>query len=428
MVGSKLHLPRRTVLRGLGATVGLPLLDAMVPAFASPVLQPPRFAAIEIVHGAAGSTAYGRDRNLWSPAEEGRNFAFSDTLQPFETLRDYVTIVSNTRLRNAESFTTAEDGDMVDHARSSSVFLTGAHPKATAGADVECAASIDQIYARRGGRGTPIPSLQLCLEENGLTGACSASYSCAYTHTISWASPHRPLPMEASPRVVFDRLFAVRAAGGASILDTARDDSASLRRELGRADRVRLDEHLEAVRRVERRIQAIEADLAFEEHAALMFELMRLAFATDATRVATLKLGVDRSQRVFPGSGTETPFHTLSHHKQLPARIEEFARLNKYHAGIVAQFLASLRATPDGDGNLLDHSIVLYGSPMGDSHVHDHRFLPLLLAGRGNGALQGNLHLACREDTPMANLLLTVLHKLGVELGRIGDSTGTLAI
>jgi hypothetical protein len=443
------------VLGGLGASVGLPFLDAMVPAqtaWANIAARPKcRLAAIEMVHGAAGSTSLGRERNYWSPAEEGRNFTFTDTLKPLERFRDDLTIVSNTQLRNANSFTPDEDGDMVDHARSSAVFLTGAHPKSTLGADLQAGPSIDQIYAQKVGRETTLASMQLCIEDNRLAGVCAANYSCAYAHTISWASPNQPLPMALAPRDVFNRMFAVRGAhvtfrgGTRSVLDELTGANASLRRELGGSDRHRLADHLDEIRQVERRIQDIERRNAdgpsrelldmprsvpdsFDEHVALMFDLQLLAFAADLTRVATLKLSIDRSQRIYPASGVDTPFHTLSHHRQIPEKIEEFARLNKYHVGKLAYFLDRMRSVQDGDGSLLDHSIVLYGSPMGDSHVHEHRFLPLLLAGHGNGALKGNLHLRCPDDTPMANVLLTVLHKLGVELDQIGDSTGTLAV
>lgn len=455
---TKNHLSRRTFLQGLGVSLSLPLLDSMVPALTplSKTAASPksRFAAIEMVHGAAGSTPLGRSRNYWSPAGEGPDFEFTTTLKSLEPLRKYMTIVSNTELHNAMSLVPDEDGPMADHARSSAVFLTAAHPKRTEAADIRSGPSIDQIYAQQVGHETPLASIQLCIENNSLADGCGHGYSCAYTNTISWASPSTPLPMEVAPRAIFDRMFAPsavdktsppRQARNGSILDAVSNAAAQLKRQLGKGDRTRMSEYLDAVREVEQRIQKIENDNSngrprtlpqaptsvpdsFEDHVKLMFDLQLLAFMGDITRVASFKMGVDRSLRVYPESGVTTPFHVLSHHRETPEKIEEFAKLNQYHVSRVAYFLERLRSTADGDGNLLDHSVVLYGSPMGDSHVHEHRFLPLFLAGRASGTLRGNLHLRCPEDTPMANVLLAVMHKLGVDLDRIGDSTGDVAI
>lgn len=453
---TKTHLSRRTVLRGLGVSLSLPFLDSMVPAqtrFQKTAAAPkPRFVAIEMVHGAAGSTATGRAKHYWSPAEEGKDFAFTRTLKPLEPLRDYLTIVSNTELHNAMSLVPDEDGPMADHARSSAVSLTAAHPKRTEGEDIRSGPSIDQIYAQGVGRETKLPSMQLCIENQSVTGGCGYGYSCAYTHTISWASPTTPLPMEQSPRRVFQRMFTISepadqtpgTVSTTSILDALPDAVARLKSRLGVSDRARLGEYLDDVRAIEKRIQKIEEQNAvgpwiltdtppsvpdsFDEHVDLMFDLQLLALKCDITRVVSLKMGIDRSQRVYADSGVTTPFHTLSHHREAPEKIEEFARLNQYHVGKVAAFLDDMRNTPDGDGNLLDHSMVLYGSPMGDSHVHEHRFLPLFLAGKADGALQGNRHVICPVDTPMANVLLTVVRKLGIDIDRIGDSTGEVAI
>jgi len=302
------------------------------------------------------------------------------------------------------------------------------------------------MYAAEVGHQTPIRSLQICLENSAIEGVCGHGYSCAYSTTISWASPTRPLPMEVSPRVVFDRLFMQSAVGSRpSVLDAASPIAASLKNHLGVADRRRVNEYLEGVRDVERRIQQVERDDAggrtrswpaaplsvpddFEVHVKLMFDLQVLAFQADLTRVSAFKMGIDRSQRLYPRSGVTTPFHTLSHHREAPDKIEEFARLNQYHVSEVAYFLDRLRSVEDGDGNLLDHAAILYGSPMGDSHVHEHRFLPLFLAGHAGGALKGNRHLQCPDDTPMANVLLTLAPKLGVPVERIGDSTGVVDI
>lgn len=452
------HLSRRTLLRGLGVAVGLPLLDSMVPAQTAlrktAATPRTRLAAIEMVHGAAGSTIDGIAKHYWSPEKEGADFEFTPTLSPLEPFRNYLTVVSDTDLNNATALAPSEEG--ADHTRSSAVFLTAAHPKMTEGSDIALGPSLDQIYAQRFGQDTPLPSIQLCLENVGsLSGACGYGYSCVYANTISWSSPTTPLPMEIDPRVAFERLFGdgataaerrARRAADRSILDTITHEVARLKVGLDPSDRRRLNDYLDDVREIERRIQKVEkynsgaqarelpeapvgVPDSFEEHAKLMFDLQALAFMTDVTRVSTFKMGRDVSSRVYPESGVKTPFHALSHHGENPEKIAEFARLNRYHVSKVAYFLEKLRSTPDGDGNLLDHSLVLYGSPMGDSHIHDHKRLPLFLAGHANGQLKGNLHYRAPQSTPMANVLLTLLHKLGVEdVRQIGDSTGDVSI
>jgi hypothetical protein len=450
------HLSRRTVLRGMGVTLGLPLLDSMVPAqtplrktAASPK---PRLACIEMVHGAAGSTVDGSSKHYWSPAKEGADFEFSQTLKPLEPFRDYVTIVSHTDLNPAGAWAAAEEGG--DHFRSSAAFLTAGHAKMTEGSDIRCGTSIDQIYAQQFGQDTPLPSIQLCIENVDGSGACDYGYSCVYSDTISWASPTSPLPMTRDPRMAFESLFgdggtpaqrAERQQENGSILDLIRHEVVQLQKGLAPSDRNRLNSYLEDVREIERRIQKIEkynssaearalpaspigVPDSFEEHVKLMFDMQTLAFMTGATRVAAFKMSRDVCQRIYPESGVKTTFHSCSHHGESPARIAEFARLNLYHVGKVAYFLDKLKNTPDGDGNLLDHSLVLYGSPMGDSNVHNHKRLPLFLAGHANGQLKGNLHLVTKDGTPMANVLLTVLRKLGVSVDSIGDSTGEVSI
>jgi hypothetical protein len=451
---AKKSISRRTVLRGLGVTCALPLLDAMVPArtplrktAASPRS---RLACIEMVHGAAGSTDEGAGKNYWSPGKDGADFDFSYSLEPLAPFRDYITIVSGTDARQAEALAPSEGG--ADHFRSSAVFLTAAHAKQTAGPDILNGASIDQLYAQRFGQDTPLPSIQLCIENIALGGSCGFNYSCVYSETISWASPTAPLPMTVNPRLAFENLFAgadsVRAgrrSADTSILDGLGPDAARLRRNLGAADRGRLTGYLEEVRGVERRIQAIERQNAaaqkrdipaaplgvpdsWEEHVKLMFDMQVLAFAAEVTRVSAFKMSRDTSNRIFPESGVKAPFHTLSHHSEKPALIAEFAKLNRYHVGLVPYFLRKLKNTPDGDGNLLDHSLILYGSPMGDSNTHNHRRVPLFLAGHAGGQLKGNLHRVCQAGTPQANCLLTIMRKLGVEIESIGDSTGEIAI
>jgi hypothetical protein len=443
---AKKSLSRRTVLRGMGASVALPLLNAMVPAqtplrhtAASPKS---RLACIEMVHGAAGSTDEGASKHYWSPRNEGADFEFSFSLEPLAPLREYITIVSGTDARQAEALAPSEGG--ADHFRSSAVFLTAAHPKQTTGPDIFNGVSIDQLYAQRIGRETRLPSIELCIENIGLSGSCGFDYSCIYSETISWASPTAPLPMIVNPRVAFEKLFG-NSGSVASVLDGIGADAARLKNNLGTEDRGRVNAYLEQVRVLERRIEAIERHNAavverelpaaplgvpdsWEQHVELMFDLQVLAFASDATRVSAFKMSRDTSNRLFPESGVKTPFHTLSHHSERPEEIAEFAKLNRYHVGLVAKFLRKLKETPDGDGNLLDHSLVLYGSPMGDSNTHNHKRLPLFLAGHGCGELKGNLHCVEQPGTPHANTLLTILHKLGVEVDNIGDSMGEISV
>ena len=446
------HLSRRTVLRGLGATVALPLLEAMVPAraLAQTSSSKVRLIAIEMVHGSAGATAIGLQKNLWSPAATGRQFDLSPTsLTPLEPWREHVTIVSNTDVRNAEAFETPEIGG--DHFRSSAVFLTQSHPRQTKGSNVFVGTSMDQYYAQRFGQETAIPSMQLCIEAVDQAGGCSYGYSCVYTDTISWASPTQPLPMIRDPRFAFDQLFGVgatpeerkaRRQEDRSILDSITSAAGRLRNTLGAADRARLNAYLDEVREVERRIQLVEArnnsgverDLpgapagvpdSFSEHTRLMFDLQALAFAGDTTRIFSFKLGRDASSRAYPESGTKSAFHPASHHGEREDRILDFAKINTYHVGTIPYLLERLRATPDGAGTLLDSTLVIYGSPMGNSNVHNHKRCPLFLAGHMGGRLKGGAHLKAADGTPMANVFLTLMHKLGLdEMEKFGDSSG----
>jgi hypothetical protein len=451
------HLSRRTLLRGLGATIGIPLLDAMVPAMTSLAqtaqLHKTRLACIEMVHGAAGSTMDGTSKHYCSPLREGADFEFTQTLSPLEKLRDYLTIVSNTDLNPAGAYSASEQGG--DHFRSSAAFLTAAHPKMTESTDIFAGTSLDQVYAAKAGQDTPLPSIQLCIEDVDATGACAYGYACVYSDTISWASPTQPLPMTLDPRVAFENLFgdgatakerAERQELDRSILDGIVEQMPRLRQNLGGQDRNRLDAYLNDLREIERRIQNIErynkeakesaalpqAPLgipeSYEEHVKLMFDLQVLAFMTDTTRVSTFKMSRDVNQRVFPGSGVTTPFHSCSHHGESPTRIAEFAKINRYHVSLLGYFLEKLASTPDGDGTLLDHSLVLYGSPMGDSNVHNHKRVPMLLAGHANGAIKGNYHLRMPDGTPTASVYHTVLSRLGVTVQTFGDSNGQLSI
>jgi Protein of unknown function (DUF1552) len=448
------HMSRRAVLKGVGVTMALPLLEAMIPArtvWAKTAASKTRLACLEMVHGSAGCSAIGIKKNLWAPAGTGHSFDLSSSiLSPLEPFRDYLTIVSNTDTRNAEAFTAPEIGG--DHFRSSSVFLTQTHPKQTQGSDVHVGISLDQYFAQKYGQDTPIPSMQLCIENVDQAGGCSYGYSCVYTDSISWSSPTQPLPMVRDPRVVFDQLFGVGATPAEraerrmedrSILDWIASSVGRLKKDLGAADRARLSDYLDDVREIERRIQKIEAyntsgeprELpgapvgvpdAFDEHVKLMFDLQAIAFASDITRVFAFKLGRDASNRVYPDSGIKTAFHSASHHQEKEDKILDYARINTYHVSMVPYFLNKLKNTPDGDTNLLENTLVLYGSPMGDSNLHNHKRVPLFLAGRAGGVLKGTLHVRTPDGTPTANAMLTVLHSLGVDLPAFGDSTGEI--
>jgi hypothetical protein len=448
------HLPRRAVLKGLGVSMALPMLEAMVPAGKAWAQQSQRkkirLVAIEMVHGAAGSTAIGLKKNMWSPAAVGSAFDLSPTsMAALEPYRDYLTIVSNTDVRNAEAFIPPEIGG--DHFRSAAVFLTQSHPHQTQGSDVKAGTSLDQIYAQQFGQDTPIPSMQLCIENVDQAGGCFYGYSCAYTDSISWASPEEPLPMVRDPRAVFDSLFGVGATPEArarrrqrdrSILDWETESVNRLSSSLGAGDRARLSDYLEDVREIERRIQRVEAlntsgeprELpdapvgvpdSYEEHVKLMFDLQALAFASDVTRIVAFKLSRDVSNRVYRDAGVTTGFHIASHHGDRDDRVTEFAKINKYHVSLMPYFLEKLKKTADGESNVLENSLIIYGSPMGNSNVHNHKRCPLFLAGHAGGALTGNLHHKAADGTPMANVMLTALQQIGVEIDTFGDSNGT---
>jgi hypothetical protein len=456
MIITKRHVSRRAVLKGMGVTVALPFLDAMTPAataLANTAAKGKiRFVAMEMVHGAAGSCPYGIQHNLWSPAATGRSFDLTPTsLAPLEPLRDYITIISNTDARMAEAFSTPEIGG--DHFRASSVFLTQAHPKQTMGSDLYVGTSFDQIYARQFGQDTAIPSMQLCIESVDHSGGCEYNYSCAYTDAISWASPSEPLPMLRDPRAVFDTLFgagatpedrARRRREDKSVLDTMVASIDRLKRQLGAADRARLTDYLEDVREIERRIQNVEntnrsgearalpnapagVPDSYEEHVKLMFDLQSVAMASDITRVFAFKLSRDVSGRVFPSTGVSTGFHNASHHNERAERVLDFAKINTYHVSLVPYFLERLKRMPDGDGSLLDNTLIVYGSPMGNPNVHNHKRCPLFVAGKAGGQLKGGLHIKAADGTPMANVFLSMAHMLGMsDMASFGDSTGEL--
>ena len=455
-------IPRRTFLRGMGATIALPYLDAMEPAAraltrsgkGAAAADKTRLVCIESVHGAAGSNNWGASKYLWAPEKVGRKFDLisESALSPLEPWRNYMTIISNTDVRMAEAFEAPEIGG--DHFRSSAVFLTQSHPKQTQGSDLYVGTSLDPLVAGKIGRDTAIPSMQLCIENLDQAGGCYYNYACAYTDTISWSSPSEPLPMIRNPRVAFDLLFgagannsdrAVRRKQNSSILDWITGEVASLKRELGASDRERLDQYLENIQELERRIQAVEAknnsgearELPeapagvpdnFAEHMKLMFDFQVLAFESDMTRVFSFKTGRDASSRAYPESGTNKGFHPASHHGGREPNILDFNLINKYHVSLLPYFLDRLKNTRDGDSNLLEKTAIIYGSPMGDPNLHNHRRCPLVLLGHGAG-LEGNLHLKAPDGTPMANAMLALLHRLGLDdLKSFGDSTGEFAL
>ena len=452
------HLSRRTFIRGLGASIALPYLDAMEPAGRILGLSPKqsftRLVCIEESMGTAGSSDWGAARHLFAPAQVGRDFEFAQgsCLAPLSDFRDYMTIVSNTDCRSAEAFTAEEIGG--DHDRSTAVFLTQAHPKQTQGSDIFLGTSLDQLHARRFGQDTALPSLELCIEGIDRGGGCAYNYHCAYTTSLAWASPNQPLPAIREPRVVFERLFgagdsaadrAARRATNRSIIDWVATEVSRLKRELGAADRAALDEYTDHIREIERRIALVEARNtsgeerempeapsgvpdSFEEHMQLMFDLQLLALQADLTRVITFKTGFDQSNRTFPASGTTKSIHGASHHGNVPADIMDFNMINTYRIAQLNYFLEKMRDTDDGGSSLLDRTAIVWGSPMADPNLHNHRRAPLMLLGRANGALEGGVHLQTPEGTPMANVFVDLMQKLGHELETFGDSDGHFSL
>ncbi len=452
------HMPRRTFLRGMGATVALPFLDAMVPAARArnKATDLTRLVCIEEVHGLAGcNVQHGASKFLYAPATAGRDYTLvpDNPLTTLEGYRDDMTIISNTDVRMAEAFTAPEIGG--DHFRSSAVFLTQAHPKQTQGSDVLAGTSMDQLYAQRFGQSQPLPSMQFCIETVDQAGGCTYNYSCVYTDSISWASPNEPLPMIRDPRVAFDMLFgsggspedrAARRQTRRSILDWVHGEITEFKRHLGAGDRMRMERYLDNVNEIERRIRMVEArnrsgeprDLplapagvpdSFSEHMKLLFDIQILALETDMTRTISFKTGRDSDNRVFPESGSNQPFHPASHHGNNEARVIEFNKICRYRVAQMAYFLDKMKNTMDGDKSLLEKTMIVWGSPMADANLHNHRRCPLVLFGKANGALQGGVHLKAEDGTPMANVMLTVLHKLGMDdLKSFGDSTGEFAL
>jgi hypothetical protein len=444
MIATKRALPRRTFLRGVGVGLGLPLLDAMVPAFTPRALAatPPR--RLGFVYCPNGVSMNFSGVNYWKPSGVGEQFELSPILAPFAPFKDRMVVVGGLAHHAADA---SEDGANGDHARGTSTWLTGVHPKHTEGADVYNGISADQIAAPVLGRDTALPSLELSLDLNYLVGNCGNGYSCVYMNTLAWRSATAALPTENNPRAVFERLFGdggtaverqARARENRSILDSLVADMRRLQARLGAGDSAKVTDYMDAVREIERRIQAVEATgqkelpelerpvgipERFDQHVALMFELQRLAFQADVTRVTTFMLGRELNFRSYPEIGITEGHHGLSHHSDNGPQMARYAKVNTYQAQVFASFLESLRATPDGDGTLLDHSLWLFGAGLSNSNLHTHYDLPLALFG---GGFKGGRHLVYPNETPMTNLLLTMLDKVGVPADTLGDSTGHL--
>ena len=448
MIVTKKALPRRTFLRGMGATVALPLLDAMVPALSATTTAARPVRRVGFIYMANGVSMNGAV-NYWRPRGTGATFELSPILRPLGPFQDQLTVVSGLSHHQAEAL---GDGNG-DHTRGTATWLNGVHPKYTEAADVQTGPTVDQIAATELGRETPLPSLELGIDSNFLVGSCENGYSCIYMNTLAWRTATTPLPIENNPRVVFERLFG---EGGTpeyrraqmrktrSILDSVTDEIAHLRRTLGPSDRTRVNDYVEAVREIERRIQRTEASGAesplppldrpmgipdrFDEHVGMMYDLQWLAYQANLTRVFTFMLGREVNSRTFPEIGVSDPHHGLSHHRDDPTQLETLAKVNTYQTQLFASFLEKLRSTPDGDGTLLDHTMLLYGAGLSNPNEHSHIDLPLSLVGGRPGHLDGGHHLQYPIDTPMTNLLLSILDKVGVEVERLGDSTGRLSL
>jgi hypothetical protein len=437
------HLARRSFLRGMGATIALPLLDAMTPAFAAGRIgatnAPRRMAYVYVPNGIIMKD--------WTPAAEGPAFAFPRILKPLETYRNDLTVLSGLTHNTGRAL---GDGPG-DHARAAASFLTGIHPKKTAGADISLGVSVDQIAAQKIGSATRFASLELGCEDGRLVGNCDSGYSCAYSNSISWRTSTTPMPPEVNPRAVFERLFgdasetpevrAKRLAYNKSILDFVLDDTQRLKGDLGKTDRRKLDEYLDAVREIERRIEMAEHDpkqftptiekpagvpVEFADHVRLMFDLMTLAFQADLTRVSTFMICREGSTRTYREIGVSDAHHPLTHHRNNPEWIEKVTKINCFHLEQFAYFVNKLKTTTDGDGTLLDRMMVVYGSGLADGNQHTHNDLPVVLAGAGNGALRPGRHVRYPKETPMTNLYVAMLDHMGVTPEHIGDSTGEL--
>jgi len=447
MIITKKALSRRTVLRGIGASLALPYLDAMVPALRAVTTKPTqRFGFFYMPNGVAMNHT---GVNYWKPQTVGPDFEFSPILSPLESYRQQVMVISGLHNRAAESL---GDGNG-DHTRSTASWLTGTHIKRTEGSDLRAGTSLDQVIASRYKKDTPLPSLELAILPNSVTGGCDTGYSCAYGTTLSWSSPTTPLPTQSSPRLVFEQLFgdggsaedqraAARMKG--SLLDSAIQEMHGLQAKLGPADRSTVSDYLDVLREVERRIQQTEAKNAespsaayerpgigvperFDDHAKLMFDLQHLAFQADITRVTTFMYGAEQRARMYPEIGLNESHHSMSHHGNAPDNLAKYTKLCTWHVELFAYLVEKMRNTPDGDGSLLDHSLLMIGGGMSDGNIHSHMDVPIALVGGANG-FKGNQHVAMKMGTPLSNLLVGIANHSGVPIDSFGDSSSAINV
>ena len=440
----KKSIPRRTFLRGAGTALALPLLDAMFPAFTSAA----QTAALTTTRLSFFTVPNGIIMDKWTPAATGDQFEITPILEPLALFKDRMLVLSGLANNEARKFEFEIAGD---HPRACSAYLTATHPKMTSGADIRCGVSVDQVAAMELGRQTQLPSLEIGLEIP-MVGACESAYSCVYYNTLVWRTPTTPLPMENRPRAVFERLVGdstdpaertARIKENRSILDLVTQDLQRLMRSVGASDRAKLDQYSEAVRTVERQIQVAEQQSSkelpgmekpigipatFSEYAKLMLDLKVLAFQADITRVSTFMLGHEMGGRAYPELGFGDQHHSLTHHQGDKSKIAKVLEINKFHTGLYRYFLERLQSLPDGDGSLLDHSMLVYGSALSDGNMHLYKDLPVLLTTSGIAGIRGGRHIRYPENTPMANLYLTLLQKLGIHAETFGDSTGKLEI
>ena len=439
MVITKMALPRRTFLRGMGATLALPFLDAMVPALSARAPATPRFAAIYVGNGA----------NMfdWTPPTEGVGFELSPTLRPLEPFRNRMLVFSG-----LDNYPATDQGDTGgQHPRAAPAFMSCVHPKQTEGADVQAGTTIDQMIAERITRDSKLSSLEVAVDRNDVVGACDHGYACAYMNSLSWKTPTMPLPAETNPRFVFERLFGsgdtpeerlVRTQEDRSILDGLSLEISKLNGQLGGHDRAKLGEYLEAIRDVEQRIATAESTNSdfevpdrpvgvpetFREYAELMFDLQVLAFQADVTRVTSFMMARENITRSYNEIGLPEAHHAMSHHGNNPEKMKDFAKLNTYHVETLAYYLDKLQSISDGDGTLLEHTVVLYGKGMSDGNVHNNYNVPVVVIGGRENGLVGNRHLVYPKGTPLANLSLSLMEKFGVNVEKFGDSTGHLPL
>ena len=445
MTITRKHLPRRTFLRGMGAAIALPMLDAMTPAFGAANRVEGAQAPVRLAFAYVPNGIIMED---WTPKELGENYEFTRILKPLEPFRREMSVLTGLAQKNGDAL---GDGGG-DHARASASYLTGVHPRKTLGADLQSGISVDQVAAQALASKTSLPSIEMSCEDTRMVGNCDTGYSCAYTNTLSWRSPTTPMPPETNPRAVFERLFGSLDSSldpetqaritndRKSILDFAREQTQQLVKSLGAGDRRKIDEYLYSIRDIERRIRKAETENreliptiekpsgipnTYSEHVKLMYDLQLTAFRADLTRVATLVYVREGSAQPYPETGIPDGHHPLTHHRNNPEWIEKIKQINLFHVGLLAHFIEKLRTTEDGDGSLLDHSMVVYGSGLSDANQHLHYNLPTLLFGRGGGLRPGR-HIQYAEHTPMNNLFLTLLDHMGIPTETLGDSTGKL--